>query len=117
MLAEPEALEAALAVLLLQPSPPLMFMGDEWGATEPFPFFCDFNGELGEAVRKGRKARIRRWHAQAGDGIPDPLAKATKDAAVLDWAARERSPHKERLALSRALLKARANTSCRCCRR
>ena len=43
-LAEPRALEAALTVLLLQPSPPLMFMGDEWGAIEPFPFFCDFKG-------------------------------------------------------------------------
>ena len=106
-LASPEALEAALAVLLLQPSPPLMFMGDEWGATEPFLFFCDFKGDLGEAVRKGRKAEFADWHAQAGDGIPDPLAKETKDAAVLDWAARERSPHKERLALTRALLKTR----------
>ncbi len=107
VLAKPEALKAALAVLLLQPSPPLMFMGDEWGATEPFLFFCDFKGDLGEAVRNGRKAEFADWHAQAGDGIPDPLAKETKDAAVLDWSARERSPHKERLALTRALLKAR----------
>src|SRR6185312_14760942 len=37
-LARPEPLAAALAVLLLQPSPPLLFMGEEWGATEPFPF-------------------------------------------------------------------------------
>ena len=41
-----EPLAAALAVLLLQPSPPLLFMGEEWGATEPFPFFCDFKGDL-----------------------------------------------------------------------
>jgi maltooligosyltrehalose trehalohydrolase len=84
-----------------------MFMGDQWGATEPFLFFCDFKGDLGEAVRKGRKAEFAEWHAQAGDDIPDPLAKATKDAAVLDWNALTRSPHKERLALTRALLKAR----------
>ncbi len=107
MMVKPEALEAALAVLLLQPSPPLMFMGDEWGATEPFLFFCDFHGELGEAVRNGRKAEYADWHAQAGDGIPDPLAKETKDAAVLDWNALTKSPHKERLAVVRALLKVR----------
>ena len=106
-LVKPEALEAALAVLLLQPSPPLMFMGDEWGATEPFLFFCDFKGELGEAVRKGRRAEYADWHAAAGENIPDPLAKETKDASVLDWDARETSPHKERLTLVRALLKVR----------
>ena len=106
-LVKPQALDAALAVLLLQPSPPLMFMGDQWGATEPFLFFCDFEGDLGEAVRKGRKAEFADWHASAGDGIPDPLAKETKDAAVLDWGALAKSPHKERLALTRALLTAR----------
>ena len=107
MLVKPEPLEAALAVLMLQPSPPLMFMGDEWGATEPFRFFCDFKGDLGEAVRQGRKTEFADWHAAAGDGIPDPLAETTKDTAVLDWDALAKSPHKERLALVRALLKAR----------
>src|SRR5664280_2391578 len=58
VLASPTALEAALAILLLQPSPPLLFMGEEWGATEPFPFFCDLSGERAEAVRKGRKAEF-----------------------------------------------------------
>ncbi|HZD88636.1 MAG TPA: malto-oligosyltrehalose trehalohydrolase [Pseudolabrys sp.] len=108
-LVRPEPLAAALAVLLLQPSPPMMFMGDEWGATEPFRFFCDFKGELGEAVRKGRKAEFAEWHAQAGGDIPDPLAEATKNAAVLDWKALTQSPHKERLAEVRALLQVRQN--------
>ena len=101
------ALEAAFAVLMLQPSPPLMFMGEEWGATEPFQFFCDFKGDLGEAVRKGRKAEFADWHAQAGDGIPDPLAPETKNAAVLDWTALAEPVHAKRLALTRALLKVR----------
>ena len=64
-LAEPDAVEAALAVLLLQPGPPLLFMGDEWGAREPFPFFCDFKGELADAVRKAaagvRRSLCRAW--------------------------------------------------------
>ena len=50
-----EPLAAALAVLLLQPSPPLLFMGEEWGATEPFPFFCDFKGELATPFATGAR--------------------------------------------------------------
>lgn len=107
VLVKPEALEAALAVLLLQPSPPLMFMGDEWGAREPFLYFCDFHGELGEAVRQGRKAEFAEWHTAAGDEIPDPLAEATRDTAVLDWRAPAKSQHKEHLALVRTLLEVR----------
>src|SRR5258707_50815 len=49
---EEAALAAALAVTLLAPMPPLMFMGEEWGSTTPFPFFCDFHGALADAVRK-----------------------------------------------------------------
>jgi len=108
MIAKPDALAAALAILLLQPSPPLLFMGEEWGATEPFPFFCDFTGELADAVRNGRKREFAETYAKHGGAdIPDPLAQSTRDAAVLDWGARVLAPHAERLALARALLTAR----------
>ena len=102
-----EPLAAALAVLLLQPSPPLLFMGEEWGATEPFPFFCDFKGELGDAVRNGRKKEFAEAYAQHGDEIPDPLSADTRASAVLDWNATSRPTHAERLALTRALLAVR----------
>lgn len=104
VLARPAALEAAQAVLLLQPSPPLMFMGDEWGATEPFPFFCDFSGELAEAVRDGRKREFAAAYAKFGADIPDPVSPTTRAAAVLDWAARDKPMHAQRLALTRSLL-------------
>lgn len=105
---KPEALAVAAAVLLLQPSPPLLFMGEEWGAEEPFPFFCDFHGELADAIRAGRRKEFAEAYAKHGDdGIPDPLAQSTRDAAVLDWDARSQTPHAERLALTRSLLKAR----------
>lgn len=101
-------LEAALAVLLLQPSPPLLFMGEDWGAAEPFPFFCDFKGDLAEAVREGRKKEFAEAYAKHGGAdIPDPLAARTRDAAVLDWDAIGMSPHRERLAKVAALLRAR----------
>ncbi|MEJ2436374.1 MAG: malto-oligosyltrehalose trehalohydrolase, partial [Pseudolabrys sp.] len=88
VLAKPQALKAALAVLFLQPGPPLLFMGDEWGATAPFPFFCDFHGELAEAVRQGRRREFAEAYALHGDEIPDPLSGASRDAAVLEWVAR-----------------------------
>ncbi|HET7911797.1 MAG TPA: malto-oligosyltrehalose trehalohydrolase [Pseudolabrys sp.] len=106
-LCPPEALAAALAVLLLQPSPPLLFMGEEWGATHPFPFFCDFEGELADAVRNGRKKEFAEVYAQHGDEIPDPLSADTRASAVLDWTVMSKPMHAERLALTRALLAVR----------
>lgn len=106
-LAKPEPLQAALCVLLLQPSPPLLFMGEEWGAITPFPFFCDFQGELADAVRKGRKKEFAEAYAKHGDEIPDPLAAATFQAAKLDWTALAEPAHARRLALTKALLDTR----------
>jgi maltooligosyltrehalose trehalohydrolase len=107
VLATPEALAAALSVLLLQPSPPLMFMGDEWAAIEPFPFFCDFRGDLADAVRNGRKKEFADAYSISGADIPDPLSAKTCAAASLDWGARARPAHAKRLALTRSLLAAR----------
>jgi len=108
VLAAPEPLAAAVSLLLLQPSPPLLFMGEEWGAIEPFPFFCDFTGELADAVRNGRRREFADAYAKhGGTDIPDPLAKATRDLAVLDWSAIDVSPQRERFALIRALLAVR----------
>jgi maltooligosyltrehalose trehalohydrolase len=104
-LAPPEAVEAALAVMLLAPSPPLLFMGEEWGATEPFPFFCDFGGDLAEAVRNGRKAEFKAQFADAAaTPPPDPIAMETFKSAVLNWADLTSEPHSKRLALVRDLL-------------
>jgi maltooligosyltrehalose trehalohydrolase len=107
VLAKPPALEAALAILFLQPGPPLMFMGDEWGAAEPFPFFCDFTGALADAVRQGRRREFAEAYAKHGDDIPDPLAPRTHDMAVLDWSALAKPAHAAGLALTRALLTVR----------
>jgi len=107
VLAAPEAVDAALAVLLLQPSPPLLFMGEEWGATEPFPFFCDFTGDLAEAVRQGRRREFAEAYARYGDEIPDPLSADTRASAVLDWDAIRRPDHARRLEKTRSLLAVR----------
>jgi malto-oligosyltrehalose trehalohydrolase len=106
-LAEPAMVEAALTVLLLSPSPPLLFMGEEWGSQRPFPFFCDFKGDLAKAVRDGRKREFAQAYADASIEVPDPLAETTMRSAKLDWPAAESGAGGERLALVKALLRAR----------
>jgi maltooligosyltrehalose trehalohydrolase len=107
-----QAVEAALAITLLAPMIPLLFMGEEWGSKVPFPFFCDFEGELAEAVRAGRRREYGWAYATLGQGthghnIPDPLDPATFRSARLDWEAREGGDCRERLTLVRKLLSIR----------
>ncbi len=88
-LCEPKILRCLSSILLLAPSPPLLFMGEEWGCKQPFLFFCDFSGELGEAVRNGRRGEFARFAAfadpKARARIPDPLAEQTFKRSVLRW--------------------------------
>lgn len=80
----PAKLRIAAGLLMLAPRLPLLFMGEEYGETNPFPYFCDFQGsELIEAVRAGRKAEFAhfRWKEEP----PDAFAKETRDSAVLSW--------------------------------
>jgi malto-oligosyltrehalose trehalohydrolase len=103
-----EAVRAAAAVYLLAPSPPLVFMGEEWAASTPFLFFCDYGGSLADSVREGRRAEFKRFaefqDAKARERIPDPNAASTFLKSRLNWSERERTPHREILALYRDLL-------------
>jgi maltooligosyltrehalose trehalohydrolase len=100
----PEAIEAALAITLLAPAIPMLFMGEEWGAKTPFPFFCDFRGDLAEAVRKGRASEYAWAYAKYGNEVPDPLTESTFQSAVLDWSARSQPTGEKRLKLVQQLL-------------
>jgi malto-oligosyltrehalose trehalohydrolase len=101
-----EALIAATAIQLLAPSPPLLFMGEEVGATMPFLFFCDFEGELANAVREGRRREFARFPAFASPDararIPDPLAPETFERSNIAPAIEKPDP--EIAALYRQLL-------------
>ena len=55
----------------------------------PFPFFCDFGGDLADAVRKGRRRELAWAYAKYGDEVPDPLRPSTCESAVLDWDERD----------------------------
>ena len=110
-LADPDAVRAALACLLLAPSPPLLFMGEEFGAATPFLFFCDFGAALASKVTDGRRSEFAKFaqfsspHAQAR--IPDPNSMKTFLASKLDWTSLERPEHRGWLRFYRELLACR----------
>jgi maltooligosyltrehalose trehalohydrolase len=79
------------ALLLTSPFTPMLFMGEEWGAQTPWQFFTDHEGELGEAVRKGRREEFAA-HGWDTDDFPDPQAEKTFQASTLDWT----EPHEAR---------------------
>jgi len=85
----------------------MLFMGEEWGSRVPFPFFCDFEGGLADAVRKGRREEYAWAYARYGAGVPDPLDPDTFKSAVLDWEQQDAPEGRERLALIRRLLAVR----------
>ncbi|MEA3640420.1 MAG: alpha-amylase family glycosyl hydrolase [Lamprobacter sp.] len=84
-----EALDAAFALMLLAPSPPLLFMGEEFDAESPFLFFCDFGPDLAEAVREGRRREFARSYGftdpASRASIPDPNDPETFTRSRLDW--------------------------------
>jgi 1,4-alpha-glucan branching enzyme len=100
-----------MAILLLVPSPPLLFMGEEFGAKTPFLFFCDFEKGLAEAVAAGRRnefARFTRFKDPAARaGIPDPNAATTFEMSRLDWDDLAQPHHRDWLRFYRQLLKLR----------
>ncbi len=101
------ALRAALTVLLLAPSPPLLFMGEEWAAAQPFPYFCDFEPELAAKVRAGRQREFARFSAFGGVELPDACALDTFESARLRWEDRSKPQHSAWLDFYRRLLTVR----------
>jgi maltooligosyltrehalose trehalohydrolase len=102
-----DAIEAVLAMTLLAPGIPMLFMGEEWGSKMPFPFFCGFEGDLAEAVRQGRRREYAWAYTKYGDEVPDPLEPSTFQSAVLDWESRNEPAGQKRLALVQQLLSIR----------
>lgn len=112
MIAPEQALKTAVAAMLLAPNPPLLFMGEEFGAATPFQFFCDFGAELRDPVRDGRRrefARFARFSSPAArESIPDPGEVSTFAASKLNWACLDEEVHRSWLEFYRTLLQVRA---------
>ncbi len=99
------ALEAVLT--LLGPFTPMIFMGEEWGASTPWQFFTSHpEPELGRATAEGRIAEFARmgWDEAS---VPDPQDPATFERSKLDWAELARPAHAALFDLYRALIELR----------
>jgi maltooligosyltrehalose trehalohydrolase len=101
----PAAQRLAAALLMLSPCTPMIFMGEEYGETRPFPFFCSFgDSELAEAVRRGRRAEF----PETNDAdFPDPIAEVTFLSAKLSWQWPDGSEHAGMRRLYAVLIAAR----------
>ncbi|HVH82579.1 MAG TPA: DUF3459 domain-containing protein, partial [Stellaceae bacterium] len=108
-LASPGCWRAITAYLLLSPSIPLLFQGQEFAASAPFLFFADHQGELGGLVKKGRGEFLVQFPSlsspEAQNDLADPGDPETHRRCILDAVERER--HREAVALHRDLLELR----------
>ena len=107
-IATPEAVRAAAAIYLLAPNIPMLFMGEEFGASTPFQFFCDFGEELRDAVTQGRRREFGKFarfaDAETQAAIPDPNLQQTFQASKLDWSSLTQPAHAAWLAYYRELI-------------
>ena len=104
-LAPPGAVRAAAEIYLLAPQTPMLFMGEEWNADSPLPFFCDFGQDLAPLVAEGRRAEFAGFfEGEDTDSIPDPGAEETFYRGKLDWTGPHGSEHAGHLELYRGLL-------------
>ena len=100
------ALKVGAALLLASPFTPMLFMGEEWGSRRPWQYFSDHAGDLGEAIRRGRRAEFAA-HGWDAEEIPDPQSEETVARSSLDWAEVQEPRCQDLLAWYQSLLKLR----------
>lgn len=106
-LLEPDALRVGAALVLLGPFVPLIFAGEEWATTAPFPFFADHQDPvIADAVREGRQTAFPAL-GRSTQKPPDPQDPLTFEDARLDWTERDLAPHADILAWHCACIGAR----------
>ena len=92
------------SLYLLSAFTPMVFMGEEWGASTPWQFFTDFrDAEMGRAVSEGRRGEFAAHGWSAAD-VPDPQDEGTRDASVLDWSEVGVGVHRQLLQWYRRLI-------------
>jgi maltooligosyltrehalose trehalohydrolase len=102
-----DLLACGAALLLTSPWTPMLFMGEEWGASTPWQYFTDHTDPgLGEAVRRGRRAEFTAHGWDEGD-VPDPQAPATFAASRLNWSEAGKGEHGRLLRWYRDLIRLR----------
>lgn len=110
-LAPEPLLKIAAVLLLLSPSPPLLFMGEEYAAETPFLYFCDFGPELADKVKEGRRREFSRFlqfsDPEVWERIPDPNGSEAYRCSCLNWQELDREKGREFLQMYRSLLAVR----------
>jgi maltooligosyltrehalose trehalohydrolase len=80
---------AMVSLLLLGPQVPMLFQGQEWATTSPFTYFADHEGELADAVRKGRLEFLSQFpplnDPEARAALPDPGDEGAFKACRISW--------------------------------
>ncbi|MGY1916544.1 malto-oligosyltrehalose trehalohydrolase [Blastococcus sp. SYSU DS0973] len=100
----PGLLAVGATVVLTSPFTPMLFMGEEWGATTPWQFFTSHpEPELGKATAEGRIGEFAE-HGWDPDVVPDPQDPETFTRSKLDWSELSQEPHERLLAVHRSLL-------------
>ncbi len=103
-LVSPDLAKVVAALVLTSPFTPMLFMGEEWGASTPWQYFTDHqDASLGDAVRDGRRAEFAAFGWRP-DEVPDPQDPATRARSTLDWNEVEQPPHREMLRWYRDLI-------------
>ena len=107
----PDAYRAASVLLLLLPMTPLLFMGQEWGATSPFLYFTDHEPDLGKLISLGRRDEFKSFRDFADPerraSIPDPQSWDTFARSRLRWEERDAGEHARVLDLYRRVIRMR----------
>jgi maltooligosyltrehalose trehalohydrolase len=100
-------LKVAAALVLTAPFIPMLFQGEEWGASSPFLYFTDHEDpELGRLVTEGRRREFAAFSAHSED-VPDPQARESFERSKLVWSERNSNPHAELLDWHRRLISLR----------
>jgi maltooligosyltrehalose trehalohydrolase len=103
----PGRLACGAALLLTGPGTPMLFMGEEWGASTPWQYFTDHTDDsIAEAVRRGRRDEFAS-HGWMRDAIPDPQGERTFVGSKLKWDERLAEPHASLFSWYRRLIRAR----------
>lgn len=103
-------LKIAAALVLTAPFIPLLFQGEEWGASSPFLYFTDHEDpELGRSVTEGRQREFAAFGWNPED-VPDPQTVETFKRSKLNWSERDKEPHAGLLAWHRRLIELRRQT-------
>ncbi|HEX8997033.1 MAG TPA: malto-oligosyltrehalose trehalohydrolase [Ktedonobacterales bacterium] len=106
-LMSPGRLRVAAALVCLAPFIPLLFEGEEWGASSPFLYFTDHQDpELAQAVREGRRHEFLAF-GWSPDHVPDPQARESFERSKLPWSELGQEPHARLYAWYRRLLRLR----------